>query len=209
MPRIQAANIEKHHEKVWQDLAEAMGQLLVERDYASINMGHIAARAGLARNTLYNYARDKTSLTAALVQRASSPTIERLGAIVARKTEPADARMREFIAVLLAATTNRTMQLMLQPGPEQHLRSQVLEAPGGQFKIIAAGVESIVHDGIENGEFRDIDDVPLTVALLAGIVRSGADRIARDPDSLPAVTNEAQKIVLTVLTHRPGLSTTR
>ena len=36
---------------VWADLAEAMRQLLLERDYESINMGHIAARAGLARNT--------------------------------------------------------------------------------------------------------------------------------------------------------------
>jgi hypothetical protein len=44
MPRIRGASIEEHHEMVWADLAEAMRQLLLERDYDSINMGHIAAR---------------------------------------------------------------------------------------------------------------------------------------------------------------------
>jgi len=53
MPRIRGASIEEHHEMVWTDLAEAMRQLLLECDDDSINMGHIAARAGLARNTLY------------------------------------------------------------------------------------------------------------------------------------------------------------
>jgi len=53
MPRIRGASIEEHHEMVWTDLAEAMRQLPLECDDDSINMGHIAARAGLARNTLY------------------------------------------------------------------------------------------------------------------------------------------------------------
>jgi hypothetical protein len=54
MPRIRGAGIEEHHELVWVGLAAAVRQLLLEQDYDSITMGHIAARAGLARNTLYN-----------------------------------------------------------------------------------------------------------------------------------------------------------
>ncbi|NEB78649.1 helix-turn-helix transcriptional regulator, partial [Streptomyces sp. SID14478] len=81
MPRIRGASIEEHHEMVWADLAEAMRQLLRERDYDSINMGHIATRAGLARNTLYNYARDKGTLVLALTQRAGRPAVARVAAI--------------------------------------------------------------------------------------------------------------------------------
>ena len=73
MPRIREASISEHHETVWADLAEAMRQLLLERDYDTLTMGHIAARAGLARNTLYNYARDKSALVAALTERAAGP----------------------------------------------------------------------------------------------------------------------------------------
>ena len=72
VPRIRGASIEEHHEMVWADLAEAMRELLLERDYESITMGHIAAKAGLARNTLYNYAADKSALVLALTRRATS-----------------------------------------------------------------------------------------------------------------------------------------
>ena len=46
MPRIREASISEHHETVWADLAEAMRQLLLERDYDTLTMGHIAARPG-------------------------------------------------------------------------------------------------------------------------------------------------------------------
>jgi len=59
MPRIRGASIEEHHEMVWTDLAEAMRQLPLECDDDSINMGHIAARAGLARNTLLSHIRSR------------------------------------------------------------------------------------------------------------------------------------------------------
>lgn len=81
MPRIRGTSIEEHHEMVWADLASAMRELLLERDYDAINMGHIAARAGLARNTLYNYARDKGTLVLALTERASRPAVERVAGI--------------------------------------------------------------------------------------------------------------------------------
>jgi AcrR family transcriptional regulator len=200
MPRIRAANLEDHHEKVWDDLAEAVRQLLEERDYGSINMGHIATRAGLARNTLYNYARDKDSLVAALVQRASSPTIEHIARVAARKSDPATLRMRELLAVLLEATTDRTMQMMLRPASDRHL---VPEAPGTPFGSIAAAVESVVRDGIANGDFHEVEDVALTVALLAGIVRSGAELLRHDPSALATVTAAAEEIVVTALTCRP------
>ncbi|MGZ3145734.1 helix-turn-helix domain-containing protein [Lentzea chajnantorensis] len=94
MPRIRAATIEEHHEMVWADLAEAVRQLLLERDYDSINMGHIAARAGLARNTLYNYARDKRALVLALAHRASLPLAGQVAEIAARSSDPAADRLR-------------------------------------------------------------------------------------------------------------------
>jgi AcrR family transcriptional regulator len=199
MPRIRAANLEDHHERVWADLTEAVRQLLEERDYDSINMGHIATRAGLARNTLYNYARDKASLVAALVQRASSPTVDHITRVAAQRSDPATLRMREILAVLLEATTDRTMQLMLRPAADRQL---VPEAPGVPFSSITAAVESVVRDGIANGEFREVDDVALTVALLAGIVRSGAELLRRDPSALATVTAAAEEIVVTFLTCR-------
>ncbi|GGL17692.1 TetR/AcrR family transcriptional regulator [Nocardia jinanensis] len=202
MPRIRGASIEEHHEMVWADLAEAMRQLLLERDYDTINMGHIAARAGLARNTLYNYARDKSALVLALTQRASRPAVERVAAIAARSADPAAERMREIIEAVLEASTDQAMQLMFRPGSGP-LVDELPKGPGSPFHTIVVEVENVVRDGIERGEFRDVGDVHLAVELLSGAMRAGAERVGRDPAAFAATVHAARDIILTFLARHP------
>jgi len=203
MPRIRGDSIEEHHEMVWADLAEAMRQLLLERDYDAINMGHIAARAGLARNTLYNYARDKHTLVLALTHRAGRPAVERVAAIAARSTDPAAHRLREIIEAVLAASTDQAMQLMFRPGSGMPV-TELPKGPGGPLHEIVVEVQNVVRDGITRGEFRDVGDVRLTVELLSGVMRSGAERIGRDPAAFAATVGEAREIILAALARHPG-----
>jgi AcrR family transcriptional regulator len=201
MPRIRGASIEEHHEMVWTDLAEALRELLAERDYDTITMGHIATRAGLARNTLYNYGREKTALVVALTERAGRPTTVRVTEIAARMDEPAAQRLREIIDVVLVAFTDRLLQLIFRPGgalPDV----AAPKGPDSPFHAVVVELEKVVRDGIAGGEFREVDDVALTVELLSGVMRSAAERIGRDPDTLAATTQAATKIVLGALT--PG-----
>ncbi|MEU1984543.1 TetR/AcrR family transcriptional regulator [Nocardia sp. NPDC019395] len=202
MPRIQGASIEEHHEKVWTDLAEALRQLLLERDYDSITMGHIATRAGLARNTLYNYARDKSGLVRALTQRASRPVVERVTAIAARSADPAAERMREIIEAVLDASTDQSMQLMFLPGSAP-LVAEVPKGADNPFNAIVVEVENVVRDGIAQGEFRDIGDLQLVVELLSGAMRAGAERVGRDPAAFAATVAAAREIVLASLVRLP------
>ncbi|SDJ47662.1 transcriptional regulator, TetR family [Lentzea albidocapillata subsp. violacea] len=198
MPRIRAATIEEHHEMVWADLTEAMRRLLLERDYDSITMGHIATEAGLARNTLYNYAADKKTLVLELARRASRPLAERVAAI-ARSPEPAAARVREIVEVILTGSTNHAMRLMFLPNSS----SLVTDLPDGQdnpFTSLVAEVEKVVRDGVAGDEFRGVDDVRLTVELLSGAMRAGCERISRDPAALPATVRAARRITLATLT---------
>ncbi|MET7393779.1 TetR/AcrR family transcriptional regulator [Dactylosporangium sp. NPDC005572] len=203
MPRIRGASIEEHNELVWADLAEAMRQLLLERDYDSINMGHIAARAGLARNTLYNYARDKSALVLALTQREGRPAVERVAAIAARSADPAAERMREIIVAVLEAFTDPVTQLMLRPGSGLPF-AEVPKGPDSPFHAIVVEVENVVRAGIARGEFRDVGDVHLAVELLSGVMRAGAERIGRDPATFAATVRAAREIVLASLVHHPG-----
>ncbi|OLF17179.1 TetR/AcrR family transcriptional regulator [Actinophytocola xanthii] len=195
MPRIRGASIEEHHELVWADLAEAMRQLLLERHYDSITMGHIATRAGLARNTLYNYAPDKSALVLALARRASRPAVERVAAIAARSREPATERMREIIEAVLDASTDQAMQLMFRPGSGP-LVAEVPKGPDGPFHAIVVEVENVVRDGVARGEFRDVGDVHLAVELLSGVMRAGAERIGRAPEDFTATVRAAREIIL-------------
>ncbi|MBM2619781.1 helix-turn-helix transcriptional regulator [Actinoplanes sp. LDG1-06] len=198
MPRIRGASIEEHHEMVWDDLAGAMRELLLERDYDSINMGHIAARAGMARNTLYNYARDKSALVRALTERASRPALARVAEIAARTEEPAADRMREIIAAFLEASTDQALQPMFRPGSAP-LVAEVPKGPDNPFNTIVTEVENVVHDGIARGEFTDTGDVQLTVELLSGVMRAGAERIGRDPAAFTATVSTAQQMILAAL----------
>jgi AcrR family transcriptional regulator len=201
MPRIRGASIGEHHEMVWADLAEAMRQLLIERDYDSITMGHIAVRAGLARNTLYNYARDKSALVQALTERAGRPTVERVAAIAARSADPAAERLREIIEAVLEAFRDPAVQLMFRPGsgpPD----AEAPKGPDSPFHAIVVEVENVVRDGIAREEFRDVGDVHLAVELLSGVMRAGAERIGRDPAAFAATVGAAREIVLASLDRR-------
>lgn len=202
MPRIRAASIGEHNEMVWADLAEALRQLVHEQDYESITMGHIAARAGLARNTLYNYARDKRALVLALTQRAARPAIEQVAAIAARSADPAADRIREIVEAVLAASTDPAMHLMFRPGSGP-IVADVPKEPHSPFHAIVVEVQNVVRDGMIRGEFRDLDDVPLLVQLLSGVVRAGAERIGRDPATFTATVSATCDIVLASLLRNP------
>ncbi|WP_413757666.1 TetR/AcrR family transcriptional regulator [Streptomyces sp. MMBL 11-3] len=203
MPRIRGASIEEHHEMVWADLAEATRQLLLERDYDSLTMGHIATRAGLARNTLYNYARDKKALVLALTARAGRPMAERVAAIAARSADSAAQRMREIVEAVLETSADPSMQLLFRPGSGP-LVDELHKGPGNPFHAIVAEVEDVVRDGIARGEFRDVGDVHLTVELLSGAMRAGAERIGRDPDAFAATVRTARETVLAALVRPPA-----
>ncbi|MET8795820.1 TetR/AcrR family transcriptional regulator [Nocardia sp. NPDC004568] len=203
MPRIRGTSIEEHHEMVWADLAEALRQLLLEREYDTIKMGHIAARAGLARNTLYNYASDKGALVLALTRRAGRPMLERVTAIAARSADPAAERLGEIIEAVLEASTDQAMQLMFRPGSGP-LADEVPKGPDGPFHAIVVEVENVVRDGVARGEFRDLGDVPLVVELLSGVMRAGAERLGRDPSAYTATVRAAREIVLASLARQPG-----
>ncbi|GAB7046399.1 TetR/AcrR family transcriptional regulator [Catenuloplanes indicus] len=194
MPRIRGASIGEHHEMVWAGLEQATRELLRERDYDSITMGHIGARAGLARNTLYNYARDKGALIAALTERIARPTVARVAGIGARVADPAAVRLREIVEVVLAALTDPVLQLMFRP-----VGADAPKAPGGPFPAIVAEVERVLRDGIARGEFRDVGDVPLTVELLSGVMRAGAERAGRDPATVAATTRATSQLILASL----------
>ncbi|MCS7475495.1 TetR/AcrR family transcriptional regulator [Umezawaea endophytica] len=202
MPRIRGASIEEHHEMVWTDLADAVRELLLERDYDSITMGHIAAKAGLARNTLYNYAADKGALVLALTERACAPLVERVTAVASRSGGTAAERMREIVAAVLEASADQAMQLMFRPGSGP-LVAEVPKGPDGPFHAIVVEVENVVRAGVASGEFRDVGDVGLVVELLSGAMRAGAERIGRDPAAFTATVRAAREIILAALVRDP------
>lgn len=190
MPRIKGATFQAHHEQVWTDLTAATGALLTERGYDGFNLGHVAARAGIARNTIYNYAKDKAALAAKIAQHASRDILARIDEIAAGP-EPAPRRLAQIVDTLMRAFDTPAVRLMLH-SPATAVPQDVLEHPEGPFAQVAAVVERVLREGVTEGTFRPVGDVVLTTHLLSGVVRAGAERTAAGADIeqvLPAVTD--------------------
>ena len=101
--------------------------------------------------------------------------------------------MAEIIETVLQAFQDQTLQLMFRPG------SPATGTPDNAFHAIVVEVENVVRGGIARGEFRDAGDVRLTVELLSGVMRAGAERIGRDPDAFAETLGAARQIILAAL----------
>lgn len=198
MPRIKAASLEEHHELVWRDITNALSELLEERDYENINLGHIAERSGIARNTLYRYAPDKTALMIAIAHRASAPVV---GRIIEISHQPLSAteRVRLIIAELIHAFASTTIRLMLQPSMLKAIPTGVIEHPEGPFGVIAQAMEKVIAEGVAADEFRISADEQLTAWLLSGVVRSAADRVMHEQHSPEQLIPIVQDLVTSAL----------
>lgn len=62
MPRISAESIAAHTARQERAVFDAALRLFVERGYAAVSVGDIAAEVGLARSSLYRYFPDKASI---------------------------------------------------------------------------------------------------------------------------------------------------
>ena len=176
MPRIRAATLEAHGDLMRSRLLDAFAALLVERDYDAITLADVAERAGMARNTVYNYAKDKPALFAATVARANADLVERV-VEVARGDGSASARLDGIVRALLRGFSDGTTRaaVLHEISGRSHAVDEWVAAFGGLFDEFAAVLEA----GAATGEFRDLPDVPLMIDLISGVVGAAARRAAQ------------------------------
>jgi AcrR family transcriptional regulator len=198
MPKIRASTIERHHELVWANLIRGLEQLLATKSYDEISVSEIAAAAGIARNTVYNYAPDKAALVALAAERCNQGLLDAVREI-AELSLPAAERLASILNAVIqwyAHADHRPLlvQTLFRPVPgEVHNRAG---APLEQTGIVVARVLS---DGIQAGEFRSVGDVPLVVDLLAGIVTRAAIRVVEAPQDVDAISGEVVRFSMRAL----------
>lgn len=198
MPRIKAANLEEHHERVWADVTAALRELLVERDFPSITLAQIAERAGLARNTLYNYAGDKAVLSIAVAERASRPVIERIGGIVGSETS-ASIRIRGIVAELLRAFDDPVIRLMIEPALGPSIPAGLLQGTEGPLLAVSAAFRAVIQEGSAAGEFRSFKDPDAASWLLMGIIRAASERAVQQKSAPADLVPLVEDLVLAAL----------
>ncbi len=175
MPRINAENLAEHRTLMEGRLLDALGDLLHERGYAAITLADVAARAGMARSSVYGYAADKQALLMAYVDRSVDRFVEETRQEMAA-VDGAPARLQVLVR-------RQMEQFRAEPGAggDGGMLDGAALGPDGherlmhRFRPLHALLREVVAEGVAEGTFRPVDVdavVPLVFACF------GAERVA-------------------------------
>jgi AcrR family transcriptional regulator len=133
-------------------------------------MDEIVKRSGLSKGTLYWHFTNKRELFLATIQQPFQLIEVQLKALVEQKDTTAEERIRTFFGqVAEYLTPNKNMIGLMVDAFFQSYQSQ--DARDMLRKLYAGyigAVEQIIQQGIERGEFRDVDPHMTAIVLMAG-----------------------------------------
>lgn len=138
--------------------------------FAAAKMDDVAEEAGVSKGTVYLYFDSKEKLFEGMVKAKMSPMLSEVQAVMEQSHDSASERlkahMKFFYSKVLNSDRRQIMRLIMAEGPNfpdlaEFYHQTVLSR--GQ-----AIIESILEDGIESGEFRNIGRVGLTQNIMAG-----------------------------------------
>lgn len=190
MPRISAVTLAEHHARSWNSLACALDACLAAKPYDQVTLADVAGAAGMARNTVYNYARDKPALVAAVTQHVAGELMLELDGISASDIAPSDKLGALVDAMMRWIATGRHRSVVAfaisqpwEPGTDGPL--------GAKMRVVVSRAAS---EGAQRGIFRP--DFALTLELLSGTARAAAARIFEHPDELDVIVAETLRLLL-------------
>lgn len=145
---------------------------------AAVRMEDIAAGAGIAVGTLYNYFSDRRSLVAALLQSRAESLIQALDAVTPEAPSAAPPRggvaadLRRFVTTLVGHWgANRTLlTLLLEDVLQRGVDAEAVDRRQAIATRILARAERLMARGIESGDLRSAD-AGTYAAMLLGMVR--------------------------------------
>ncbi|HKX80365.1 MAG TPA: TetR/AcrR family transcriptional regulator [Novosphingobium sp.] len=198
MPKIRAETLEDHHAAVWGDLIAGLERLLATRSYEEISISDIAASAGMARNTVYNYAPDKATLVATAANKSNQRLLEQVTRC-AEGPEPVAERLEAILTAIVSwfgAADHRNLVLVTLFRPTPQIVRETGVEPLDSISPVVAG---IIAEGIEAGVFRPVGDIDLVVELMSGVSHYAATRVIRAPEQVGKVVAEVNAFVMAAL----------
>lgn len=163
-------------------ILDAAADIMGSGDAAQARMEDIAARAGVAVGTVYNYFEDRRALVSALLETRKQTLMEALDAplkpaVRARRTagaarEAFEAELTHFVAAVAAhIDANRfLLNLLLEDERSRGIDAQAASRRRTVQAELLTRAERLMEKGIRSRALRK-DDAALYAALLVGMVR--------------------------------------
>ena len=127
-----------------QAILDAALSVFAERGFEAARLDDVAARAGVAKGTLYLYFRDKEALFEELVRGAVSPIIEAVSKAASAPDVPASAILETFFALFQKEVLGTKRKLLLR----------LIIAEGPRFPKVAEFYHrEVAERAVQKGEF--------------------------------------------------------
>lgn len=186
MPRINAPTVAAHVAEQEAAVLAAAVDLFIERGYENVTLADIAARIGLARNSLYRYFPDKAHMLLRWFDQEMPRQIERTTEILSRPGTP-EERILAWAVDQLEYARQPEHQLIVRIGvllPE--LDSQDRARLDAAHQRMSQPLRAVLHDaGI------DPDSQDLVADMIQSLVVAVERRHRRASDDATASTDLA------------------
>jgi AcrR family transcriptional regulator len=168
MPRIAAPTLVEHRAQQRAALLDAARALVADGDASAVTMAAVAAGAGLARSSVYEYFSSPADLLATIVSEEMTGFAAEMAAAAAPTADPA-ARVRSYLRQWLrhvgSGSTRLTATIMATPMPPECVMAV--------DKLHAQIAEPLLVALRELG----VADPQRTADLIAGVVNAAGRRI--------------------------------
>jgi AcrR family transcriptional regulator len=172
MPRIEAPTLAEHNAQRRLAVVSAAVQVLREGGPAAVTPAAVAAGAGLARSSLYQYCPSTAALLAAAVEEVFAQFAERLSQAVAHACTPA-SRLDAYVRASLEAAVDGH-------GPMTSITEVTLPADcRDRVRHLHEAVMGPLHDLLAEA---GVASVPATAGLVFGVLNAAATQLDRGAD---------------------------
>lgn len=171
------------------ELLEAALAVFAEKGFAAARMDDIAARAGVAKGTLYLYFPSKDAVFEALVRTVIVPNIERAEAVAAAHAGPMEPLLRQLMEAAAVVVRDSRLAVMPRlligelykfPDLARFYRTEVVERA-------LALVARMHRRGVEAGEFRPQDSDAVARLVVAPVLMMAVWRTVLAQPNEPAI----------------------
>lgn len=193
MPRIRASSIEEHKVLTRRQILEAARTLLAETGNGDLNLGDLAAVAGIGRTTLYEYFRDRDDLIASLVEDALPGVITGLVGQMDRQKSPDELLLDLAELVVEFVATDPVLGVILHREVPR-LGSNAQDRIRLAHADLSAAMMGTYQSAVAAGRFRPVAP-DLAGRLIQDTIMSFARSVIMAPSRLPEIRAELRSFL--------------
>jgi len=147
-------------------LAAAM-ELFSRKGYAATSMRDIADAVGLQPGSLYAHIRSKEDLLVGIIEQVREAFLQNGESALADTSEPAADRLRRFIASHLQIIADNRASAEVFLHEWKSLEGEHLDEVRANRDRYEGMLVSLLQEGVNSGEFRNVDPHLTAVAVLS------------------------------------------